>query len=96
MSLVLVTSSEWYSRPLLLFIHLHWLISVPVLALQASLAVLPWDTAVLQCLTTAMGGVAWVRLVTRERIVNTETIIIPTQSSLYWAPVRMKLSPSVA
>ena len=64
MSLVLVTSSEWYSRPLLLFIHLHWLISVPVLALQASLAVLPWDTAVLQCLTTAMGGVAWVSVVT--------------------------------
>ena len=93
MSLVLVISSEWYSRPFLLFIHLHWPISVPVLALQASLAVLPWDTAVLQCLTTAMGGVAWVRLVTRERIVIMETIIIiPTQSSLYWAPVRMKLS----
>ena len=85
MSLVLVISSEWYSRPFLLFIHLHWPISVPVLALQASLAVLPWDTAVLQCLTTAMGGVARVRLVTTDNIVTTETLML-RRSSLYCRP----------
>ena len=59
----------------------------------SSESILAWDTAVLQCLTTAMGGVAWmISLVTIvTNIVTPETLML-TLSSLYWAPVRMKLT----
>ena len=57
----------------------------------SSKSILAWDTAVLQCLTTAMGGVAWmISMVTNvTSIVTPETLML---SSLYWAPVRIKLT----